>query len=379
MLVIKNGHIIDPANNIDGVMDVMVEGSRIKAVGPNLPEDIINTIDAAGCYVTPGLVDHHAHVWPLANIGLPAASACFGAGVTTVVDAGSSGPANYHMYRPFIQMDKVRIKAYVNVCTTGLQSLPTPEDVAPDHIDEGKLRACFAQYGDELLGLKLRTSRFIVKDMGYEPLKKTVQAAEHLGVSVMVHCTDPPAELSELLEILRPGDVITHMYMNKGSCLVQNGKVIEAAYKARERGVIFETADAREHFGLPVARAAIGEGFLPDIIASDLTHLSMHLRPTSFNMAMQISKYAALGIPFYEIIRRCTINPAKHMGMEDQIGSLTVGHPADIAVYRPVEKENVFGDRSFGHPDQTTMTGHLVYQPVLTVKDGEMVHRDVTF
>ncbi len=169
------------------------------------------------------------------------------------------------------------------------------------------------------------------------------------------------------------------MYMNKGSNLVSDGKVIDAAFKARERGIIFEAADAREHFGMDVAETAIKQGFLPDFIATDLTHLSMHLRPTSFNMAMQLSKYTALGISLKDAIRMATVNPAKHMGMLDKIGSLTVGHPADIAVFRPVEKENVFGDRPFGNPDQKTVTGKLVYQNVLTIKDGEMVHRDVTF
>lgn len=379
MLLIKGGHVIDPLNHIDEVRDVLVDGNRIEAVDSGLKEVEYNTIDAGGCYVTPGLVDHHAHVYPLANIGLPAESACFGAGVTTVVDAGSSGCATYANYRPFIQMEKLTIRAYLNVCSTGLASLPVPEDVAPDHINRGAIRDCFARFPEELMGLKLRTSRFIVGEMGYEPLKATVSLAEELGVPVMVHCTDPPGELSELLDILRPGDIITHIYMNKGSSLVQRDKVIEAAYRARERGVIFEAADAREHFGLLTAQKAITEGFWPDIIATDLTHLSMHLRPTSFNMAMQISKYCALGIPLNHVIAMCTVNPARHMGMLDKIGSLTVGHPADIAVLRPVSKENIFGDRPYGKPEQQTMIGHTLYQPVLTVKNGEMVYRDITF
>ncbi|MBR1893128.1 MAG: amidohydrolase family protein, partial [Lachnospiraceae bacterium] len=377
--LIKNGHVVDPLNNIDEVTDVLVDGTTIQKVGKDLPEVVYNTIDATGCYVTPGIVDHHSHIWPLANIGLPADSACFGAGVTTVVDAGSSGPATYHMYRSAMQLEKIDIKAYLNVCSTGLASLPTPEDIAPEHINEDAIKACYEKYRDELLGLKIRTSKFIVKEMGYKPVQKAIEVAEKLGVNIMVHCTDPAGELSELLDMLRPGDVITHMYMNKGSCLVQDGKVLDAAYKARERGVLFEAADAREHFGLPVAEVAIKEGFLPDIIASDLTKYSMHLRPTAFNMAMQLSKYTALGIKFQDAIRFATVNPAKSMNMLDSIGSLTEGHAADIAIFRPVEKENEFGDRPYGNPDIKTFTANTVYQCVLTVKNGEMVHRDITF
>lgn len=379
MLVIKNGTVIDPLNHINTVADVAVDKGTIVAVGrcETAPKD--NVIDAKGCYVLPGLIDHHCHMAPFAKIGLPAEAVCFASGVTTAVDAGSTGCSNYAERRPYKQLTRLDIRAYINVCSSGLDSLPTLEDVDPAHFDEDGIRACFEAYGDELVGLKLRTSAPIVKELGYKPLKKMVEMADRLNLSVMVHCTDPPAGLDELLDTLRPGDVITHMYMNKGSCLVQDGKVIEAAYRARERGVLFEAADARAHFGLPVAQTAIQEGFYPDLLATDLTQLSMHLRPTSFNLAMQLAKYEALGIPFEKLVEMCTVNPARQMKILDKAGSLTVGHPADVAVLRPVEQENVFGDRPYGDPDQHLMTGHKVYQPVLTLKAGAMVYRDVTF
>ena len=379
MLLIKNGFVIDPLNHLEQKADILVKDGLISAVAPQIPDIPYNTVDATGCYVTPGLIDHHAHIWPLAQIGIPAESACFSAGVTTVVDAGSTGSAAYAAYRPYIQIEKVKIRAYLNVCTTGLATLPVPEDVSPDHINEEAILECFEHFKDELEGLKIRTSRFIVGNLGYEPVKTAIRIADRLGVPIMVHCTDPPGELSDLIDMLRPGDVLTHMYMNKGSCLVKNGKVIEAAWRGRERGVLFEAADAREHFGMDVAQEAIAEGFLPDIIATDLTKLSMHLRPTSFNMAMQISKYTALGVPLPAVIQMCTVNPARQMKMLDSIGSLTPGHAADIAVFREVKKNNTFGDRPYGKPEQQLITGYTIYQPVLTVKDGEMVYRDVTF
>lgn len=378
MLLLKNGQVLDPYNQINKVTDVLVDDGKIIQVG-HIKERGDNVIDASGCYVTPGLIDHHCHLYPLAKIGLPAEAVCFASGVTTAVDAGSTGCATYAEHRPFIQNAKLRIKAYLNVCTTGLSSLPTLEDVNPAHWDEGMIRDCFDRYRDELLGLKLRTSAPIVKELGYEPLRKMVALGEKLGVSVMVHCTNPPGEMSELLDILRPGDIMTHMYMNQGSTIVEDGKVKACARRARERGVIFEAADARAHFGLDVAQAAIGEGFWPDILASDLTKLSMHLRPAAFNMAMQLSKYAALGIPFEALIKLCTATPAAHMGMADTIGSLTPGHAADIAVFRPVHRENIFGDRPYGNGDQKLMRGETLYEPVLTLKDGDMVYRSITF
>ena len=381
MLIIKNGTVLDPLNHINTVTDVAVDGGNIVKVGPckTAPKD--NVIDAKGCCVLPGLIDHHCHLAPFAKIGLASEAVCFASGVTTAVDAGSTGCNNFPERRNFKTMTRLGIYNYINVCSTGLDSLPAQmEDVDPAHFDEAGIKACFAQYKDELVGLKLRTSKAIVKERGYEPLKKMVEMADRLNLSVMVHCTDPPAGLDELLDVLRPGDVITHIYMNKGPNLIgEDGKVIKAAWRAKERGVLFEAADARAHFGMPVAQAAIAQGFLPDILATDITKLSMHLRPTAFNLAMQLAKYETLGIPFEKLVELCTVNPARQMGILDKAGSLTVGHPADVAVLRPVEMENVFGDRPNGDPDQHLLTGHKVYQPVLTLKKGEMVYRDVTF
>lgn len=377
MLILKNGRVLDPMNHVDTIADVAVENGKIIKVGivEQAPND--NVIDASGCIVTPGLVDHHTHLYPFAKIGLPAEAVCFAAGVTTAVDAGSTGCAIYPQRREYLKYSKLGIRAYLHVCSTGLDVMP--EDVNPDHWDEGAIRECFAQYPDELLGLKIRSSASIVKEFGYEPLKAAVSMAERLGVHVMVHTTAPPGAFSELVDILNPGDVLTHMYMNQGSCLVENGKVIPAAIRARERGVLFEASDARLHFGMDVAKTAIAEGFYPDILATDVTKLSMHLRPTVFNMAMQVSKYTHLGIPFEKTIELCTAAPARQMGMADRIGSLAVGRAADIAVFKPVRTENVFGDRPYGAADQLLSMGTLLYKPMLTVKNGEMVYRDLTF
>ena len=385
MLIIRNGHVIDPLNKVDGVFDIAVNGKTILEIKEGIPfKESDNVIDAAGCYVVPGLIDHHAHVQPLAKIGLPAEASCFASGVTTVVDAGSTGCANYIYHQGILERLRLNVRAYLNVCTTGLDSLPgCLEDVNPNHWDRAGIKECFARFGGpkgRLHGLKLRTSAPIVLDKGYTVLEKTVELADEIGVPVMVHCTNPPGPLADLLKLLRKGDVITHIYMNIGPNLIgEDGKVIPEAWEARERGVIFEASDARAHFGLPVAQAAIAQGFLPDLIGTDTTKLSMNLRPTAFSMGMQISKYTALGIDLRKVIDCATAAPAAELGILDIAGSLTAGHPADIAVLRPVDMDTVHGDRPYGSKDQHTFVGHRLYQPVLTVKDGEMVYRDLTF
>ena len=381
MLVIRNGHVLDPLNGVDEVLDIVVKGSEITSLEKNAAySERDNVIDAEGCYVFPGLIDHHMHLQPLSRIGIPSEAQCFASGVTAAVDAGSCGPANFIYHYGILKRLRLNIKAYLHVATVGLDTLPgCLEDVNPAHWEVATIKECFERFSDVLVGLKLRTSAPIVKEFGYDVLRKTVELAEEIGVPVMVHSTNPPGELSELLDILRPGDCITHMYMNIGPNLIKDGKVIEAAYKARERGVIFEAADARAHMGIPVAQAAIKEGFLPDIIATDGTKLSMNLRPTTFNLAMQIARYTALGMTLKDVITCMTVNPAKDLGILDVAGSLTVGHPADIAVFRTVDMDTLHGDRPFGNPDQNTIVSHRLYQPVLTIKNGEMVFRDMTF
>lgn len=381
MLLIRKGHVLDPLNNVDEIADVAVEGCKIVKVEKNIPYNVQdNVIDAEGYCVIPGLIDHHAHLQPLSRIGIPSEGQCFASGVTTAVDAGSCGAGNFIYHYGILKRLRLGVKAYLNVSTVGLDTLPgCLEDVDPKHWDIAAVKDTFQRCGDVLVGLKLRTSAPIVRELGYNVLRETVKLADQIGVPIMVHSTNPPGPLSELLDLLRPGDVITHMYMNIGPNLVENGKVIEAAYKARERGVLFEAADARAHMGIAVAETAIKEGFYPDFIATDGTRLSMNLRPTTFNLAMQIARYTALGMKLKDVITCMTVNPAKDLGILDQAGSLTVGHPADIAVLRPVDKDTVHGDRPNGNPDQQTIISHRLYQPVLTVKNGEMVFRDLTF
>ena len=378
-ILIRNGTVIDPANNIHDVLDLAIDGGKISAVDFDIDAEAVNEIDASGCIVVPGLIDHHAHVWPLAKIGIPAESVCFSSGVTTVVDAGSTGAMTFRQHKDFISKSKLTVKAYINVCSTGLDSLPHEmEDVDPSHYDEGAIRELFEEEGANLLGLKLRTSKEVVKDLGYEPLRQTVRLAEKLGLSVMVHCTNPPAEMSELLDCLREGDVITHMYMNKGSTILDKlGHVSKAAIEARERGVIFEAADARAHFGFSVAERAIREGFFPDILATDITKLSVYLRPTAFSMASQLAKYSMLGIPEDELFRLCTINPARHMKID--AGTLSVGSAADVAVFRREEFAQQFGDRPYSDETAQLRFGEYIYCPLMTVKNGEVVFRDIAF
>ena len=380
-IIIRGGTVIDPANGFHGIADLALAEGRIARVGDCSGRSAVMEVDARGCIVTPGLIDHHAHLYPLAGIGIPAESLCFSSGVTTAVDAGSTGCDNFGQYLEFVERSKLTVRAYLNVCSTGLASLPARlEDVDPAHFDQEGLARAFEKYRPWLLGLKLRASSEIVGRLGYEPLRRTVALAEKLGLPVMVHCANPPGEMEELLSILRPGDLMTHMYMNKGSTILDGeGNVSRAARAARERGVLFEAADARAHFSFAVSEPAIREGFLPDMLGTDLTRLSMNLRPTAFSMANQLAKYRMLGIGMDALIGLCTAAPARYMGLEGQAGCLTPGAWGDVAVFREEPCSLPFGDRPFSDPQCRLRQGTSRLRPLLTVKRGEAVYRDIAF
>ena len=378
-VVLYGGHVLDPASGLDEDLNVIIQEGKIKALTgePYTPQFMDNAVDVTGCIVTPGLLDHHCHLYPLAEeIGLPGEAVLFSNGVTSAVDAGSSGTANYLVRRALRENTLLTFKSYLHVSALGL----TAEDPDPAHFDYAALKDAFDRYGNELMGLKLRISRDIVKELGFAPLRAAVELAGRLGVLVMVHPTDPPGEMEELLSILRPGDVCTHMYMDIGSSILdEKGRVKDCVWKARERGVLFEAADAQAHFGFSVAAPAIRQGFLPDFISTDGTRKSMLKRPTTFSLAMQLARYEALGIPFREVLRRCTVNTARHMGLEKGEGTIAVGGAADIAVFRRHEREVLFGDRPLLTPEQKTLTGHTVYEPVVTVKSGMIVYRNILY
>ena len=257
-LLIRNGTVV---NAEDGTMvqaDILAEGSRIRKAEPGICDRAVSEIDATGCYVTPGLVDHHTHIYPMASIGISGEAACFGSGVTTAVDAGSTGCGTYERYRPWIRASKLAVCPYIHVSTGGLSSLPEAmEDVDPHHMDAEGIRELFRRYGNELAGLKIRISRNIVGDLGLDPLKRAVEIAELTGVPLMVHITDPPAPIEEVLSVLRPGDIVTHMYQNTGPTILDRGAVSDAVKAAREKGILFEAADARAHFSFEVAEPAL--------------------------------------------------------------------------------------------------------------------------
>ncbi len=374
-IIIKNGRVIDSYNEIDKILDVAIENGKISNIGKLNYDESIQTIDATGCIVSPGLIDYHMHIYPLAEIGVLGEATCFPSGVTTAVDAGSTGCGTYEGHRGFVSSSKLRIKSYLNVCSAGLATGSYLENPNPKYYNRKKIAQMFDKYGDELVGLKIRQGSEIVGDLGLEPLKETIKIADEIGTKVMVHCSNPPSDLKEMIDLLRDGDILTHAFQNKGgSILDKNGHVCQPAWDARDRGVIFDVANANIHFSFDVANVALRENFIPDTISTDLTVRSLYKRHAVFNLIHVMAKYLNMGMSINQILEKCTSKPAEIMGMQNKIGCLSIGTNADISIIKIKDKEVLFSDR-----EGVILKGNKIIKAMLTLKDGDIVYRDIEF
>lgn len=379
-IVIENGQVIDTQNNYNSVADIAIKNGKIVGVGQHKDSPSDRRIDAAGCIVTPGLIDVHAHLWPLTKMGISTETACLPSGVTTVVDAGSAGWANYETNRGFMSNCKVRVKTLVNVSPTGLPHNGCIENVDPDYLDGiyvGEIERLFAYYSDELLGIKIRMNSAVIKNMGSYPLEKALELAEKCGTKLVVHSTESAIPMAELCNLLREGDVLTHMYHNRGetNLLDDNKCVIEEAWEARKRHVWFDVGHAQGHCDIGTARAAIQQGFKPDLIGTDACEEGMFREKLMFSLPFILSKMLSLGLSLEEVIAAVTEKAAKWMGLEGKIGCLSPGAYADVALFKLKEKEFQYSDRN----SETIYRGSHLLKPVAVVKDGQIVYRDLEF
>ena len=373
-LLIQGGTVVDPARGFRGTASVAVANGRIVEA----PADATATrvIDADGCLVLPGLIDFHAHVYaPGTEIGVRADAAMLPQGVTTVVDAGSAGLGNYgNFVSSVVAFNQMRVFSLVNVAVTGLITLRYHEDVNPKFYDVAGLQALFAKYPGQLMGLKVRQSRDIVGELGLEPLKATLKMAGQIGCRVVVHVTDPPCPLSEIADLLRPGDVFCNVFQGTGHTIIgEDGKVFPAIKAAKKRGVLFDCSNGKGHFSFRVSRAAIADDFLPDVISTDLTVLTLYM-DYSFGVPYLMSKYLNLGVDLMKVVAACTSTPARWLGLEGQAGTLASGAVADIAVLRPIRRPTRFLDTG----GEVLLADQLLV-PQMTVAGGRIAYRQIDF
>ena len=377
--LITGGHVYDPATHGWSRRDIAVEGGKIvnAEVCRNSGSGEYTVIHGEGCIITTGLIDYHVHYFNHGTEnGCNGDAASFPSGVTTAVDGGSCGAAGYEMYRKSgMAFSDVRILNMLLVGSGGQITDRYPEHLEKRYFDREKIRALFGRYPENLVSLKTRLSAGIIGEAdARESLEATVELAEELGCNVNVHITDPAMDLEEMAAILRPGDVICHIYQGKGreTILDETGKVRTGIWKARERGVLFDASNGCNNFDLEICQKAIEQGLTPDIISSDINASGFYLQPLH-SLPRILSKYLDFGMTLEEVLDRATIAPARLIGRKD-LASLEAGTEADIAVFRLKKKEVLYLDRS-GH----RMTGTQVLVPQLTMKAGQVMYCQADF
>ena len=330
-LVLRGGRVIDPANSIDGPMDVAVAGGRIAAVAAHIAgSQARKSIDVSGLLVVPGLVDLHVHVFGFEGSLSPDDTSLI-TGATTVADAGGSGWRTFEEFRrTVVAHSTTRVLVWLNIVGAGMVGEPYESNVGD--MDPAQTAAMIERNRDVIIGIK--TAHFAKP--GWAAIDRAVEAGRRANVPVMVDdrilTNSRRTTAEELLQHLRPGDIHTHMYNDRQMELIDRftGKVQPWMIEARRRGVLFDVGHGAGSFLWPVASKAVEQGFLPDTISTDL-HASSILTQQS-DMPNVMSKMMLLGMSLEDVILRSTVTPAREIHRFPEVGTLGMGRGADIAV-----------------------------------------------
>ena len=384
-LLLKGGHVIDPANHIDEVRDVAVLQGKIAAVEKNIPPDQAGkVVDVSNLYVTPGLIDIHYHVghggapldWFAVDarvhalpLGIPADLA-LQSGVTTIVDAGTSGAETFLQEKEeVIDRAKVRVLAFLNVVANGMSG---GLEQSLDQMDSKLCAATIKKYPDLIVGVK--TAHYWTKEtwdaehVPWAAVDRAIECGTLAGVPVMFDFWPRPertyADL--ILNKMRPGDIHTHVFAQQFPIILPDGKLNPILAEARARGVIFDVGHGSGSFWFRNAVTAQKQGFVPDSMSTDLH--SGNYTVVSMNNVM--SKFLAMGVPLDDVIRRSTVNPASEIH-RPELGTLSVGKDADIAVLEVMKGHFSYIDSGVARMDgnvkltarMTMRAGHILFDP----------------
>jgi len=345
-LILTGGHVIDPSQGIDGIMDVAFADGRVEAVGTGLADRRHTHSgagiapgrirDVSGLIVTPGLIDLHTHVyWGGTSLGIDAEAFCRTSGVTTAVDTGSAGPGNFPGFRKHvIERSEVRILAYLHISFAGIYGFSSTVHVGESEdirlMAPSEAAAMADANRDVIVGMKVRVGRHSSGDQGLAPLRIALQVADEVGMPLMAHIDHPPPDYEEVLSLLRPGDVLTHAFRPfPNAPVTAQGNVKQAVRDARERGVFFDIGHGMGSFAFKTARAMLANGFYPDTISSDVHALCIH--GPAFDQVTTMSKFLCMGMSLPEVIKASTETAAFAL-KRPELGSLKPGAVGDATL-----------------------------------------------
>ncbi|MGC2449962.1 MAG: amidohydrolase/deacetylase family metallohydrolase [Candidatus Sulfotelmatobacter sp.] len=380
-LLLKGGHVIDPANHLDEVRDVAVFQGKIAAVEKDIPADQAGkVVDVSKLYVTPGLIDIHYHIGhggaPLnwftpegrahaMPLGIPADFA-LQSGVTTIVDAGTSGADTFLQEKEeVIDRARVRVLAFLNIVSNGMNG---GLEQSLDEMDPKLCAATIAKYRDIIVGVKTAhywtALPWDAEHVPWAAVDRAIECATLANVPVMYDFWPRPDRTYEdlLLKKMRPGDIHTHVFAQQFPIILPDGKINPALAEARARGVIFDVGHGAGSFWFRAAVPAAKQGFIPDSMSTDLHTGNYNV----VSMTNVMSKFLAMGVPLEDVIRRSTVNPASEIH-RPELGTLSVGKEADIAVL-----ELKKGHFSYIDCGVARMDGNVNLEARMTIRAGRI-------
>ena len=342
-LLISGGEVVDPGSGYSGQLDVAIKDGKIAAVEAGIDKSKAAKVqDASGQYVTPGLIDLHTHIyWGATYWGIDADPVAARSGVTTWLDVGSSGSYNFPGFRRYVvEANKIRAFALLNISSIGLVG-PTWELANLDYCDVPLATEMINQNRDIILGVKARIDKDTTRGTGIRPLQLARELADNVDLPLMVHIGQGPPLLPEIAEYLRPGDILTHCFTGHQNRIVDDSAVLPFIDDLHKKGLILDIGHGTGSFSFITAEIAIKNGFLPDVISTDIHQMA--IQGPMFDMPTTLSKFLNIGMTLEQVIARATVNAAKAM-RKPELGSLNPGSAADVALFRIEEGDFTFQD-----------------------------------
>ena len=390
--MLSGGEVIDPSQGVHDARDVAFKGGEVAALEPDIPrEEAREVVDVSGKLVVPGLVDVHGHYFRgIMPSGIDADRVCLPNGVTTSVDAGSSGWLHFDGFKDYVlSRQETRLYAFINLSAMGMYNLggdfgPAlgisggPQSLFPSsHIGElqdlryaqvDEAVRCIRENPNVILGVKVRIDTMVTGEANALPcLERAREVAEAADSFMMVHVARSPLPLDRIFDLLRPGDIVTHCFHSfENNVLNESGRIRPEVTEAKAKGIVLDTGAVRSNFGVDLSRTAIQQGLLPDTLGTDIVRTTPR-NPVVYTLPEVMTIFMGLGMSLDEVVAASTDNGAKAIGQRGTLGTLGVGAVGDAAVLRLEEGEYAYDDAT-----GTSVKCSRRISSVLTVKDGKI-------
>ena len=368
-LLLKGGRVIDPSQPFNDVADLAVAGGKIAAIAKDIDSrEAARTVQVTGQIVTPGLIDLHVHGFEgISHWGVNLDQYCIARGVTTAIDAGTSGSDSFDGFRRLvIESSRTRILAFLNISRVGLIGEPG-ELVDTRMIDAPSALRVARKHADVIVGLKVRCGANYSGPNDLFAVKEARSVADQIGKPLMIHVNTPYTPMDQILDVLRPGDIVTHAFRKggQGGVIGPEGRVSDYIRRAANRGILFDVGHGSGGFSFASTEAALKENFLPTTISSDI-HAPSALGPV-FDLPTTMAKLLVLGLTLEKVVELTTVAPARAIHRSGEMGSLKPGSPADIAVFDLVQ-----GNFSLVDSQREVRKATQKIEPVLVLRGGRL-------